>query len=344
MAKEWNLKAQHLVRLFLCTLFVTTTVPTTASADDDEHPLYGFGGTLIYEQALGRGAFAGTSESAELGAADLTSYGHSLSIRPSYTISKKRKMKLTLRMDLSQELVESYGHTTTTPNDVLLGDLRLSFGWTDFVKVKEAFLSWNLATTVYFPTSRLSQLQTKVFAWNFGITNKFKPVDWFRFDYAFSFTKSFHEFTNPVIDEKDFDIPLTSRANGAEVVGEGLAALGGVNTEWSLNHRIGAIFTFLEDFSFEVHWYYYQYFGYGEFADDEFTSPHAKSGKPYSDLMQGVIEFGYTVTPNLSLAIGTLTAQSPKTDDNESFRFPFWDTTNGADNRQTFYFDVIGRF
>lgn len=339
------MKARHLLRPFLCTLLLTALPQTASADDDDEHPLYGFGGTLIYEHSVGRGAFASFGDTNdELGSADLASWGHSLSIRPSYTISKKLKMKLTLRVDISQELVETYASTNTKPNDVQVGDVRVTFGWTDFVKIKPAFLAWNFSTTIYFPTSRLSQVTSRFLAWNMGLTTKFAPAKWFKLDYAFGATKGFHEYTSAVIEEKDFDIPFATRASGAENVAEGLQALAGVNTEWSLSHRIGTVFTFAEDWSVELHWYYFQYFGYGSFEEDEFTAAQAKTGTPYSDLMWGVIEVGYSVNKHLSLALGTLTAQSPKTSDNESFRFPFWDTTNGASNRQTFYFDVIGSF
>jgi hypothetical protein len=50
--------------------------------------------------------------------------------------------------------------------------------------------------------------------------------------------------------------------------------------------------------------------------------------------MAGSLEVGVEVIDELSVAIGTLVQQAPKTADNRKFRFPFWDTTNGADNRQ----------
>ena len=39
-----------------------------------------------------------------------------------------------------------------------------------------------------------------------------------------------------------------------------------------------------------------------------------------------------------------LVEQAPLTPDNGSARFPFWDTSNGADNRQVFYTDLVGSF
>ena len=173
---------------------------------------------------------------------------------------------------------------------------------------------------------------------------KFAPLDWMSLTYGFSATKNFNEYTNSVGDVDEFDFPLPSRAGGSEGVSEGLVATGKQITEWSLMHQVGLGFSFLEDFSVDVVWYYYQNFTYQSFELDELSSVNAVGGRGYSDLMVGVIEVGYSVTDYLSLSLGTLVEQTPKTADNQNFRFPFWDTTNGADNRQTFYLDVVARF
>ena len=70
----------------------------------------------------------------------------------------------------------------------------------------------------------------------------------------------------------------------------------------------------------------------------------AQSGRGRTDVMAGSLEVGVEVIDELSVAIGTLVQQAPKTADNRKFRFPFWDTTNGADNRQIFYLDITGTF
>ena len=81
---------------------------------------------------------------------------------------------------------------------------------------------------------------------------------------------------------------------------------------------------------------------YQRFPADALSSPYAQESRGLSDSMVGSLEFSVEVLDQLSVGVGTLVEQTPKTLDNERFRFPFWDTTNGAANRQVFYVDVIG--
>ena len=72
------------------------------------------------------------------------------------------------------------------------------------------------------------------------------------------------------------------------------------------------------------------------------ASPNATAGVGQSDVMWGGLEVSYAVHEYVDLALGSWTEQAPKTADGEAFRFPFWDTTNGAANRQVFYLTVTG--
>ncbi len=44
------------------------------------------------------------------------------------------------------------------------------------------------------------------------------------------------------------------------------------------------------------------------------------------------------------MSLGWLVDQTPKNTSDGSFRFPWWDTTNGADNVQSFYLDLVASF
>lgn len=304
----------------------------------DRGPLGGFGGTVIYENSLGRGTFLSDEFNRQ------PYWNMSFSIRPSYKIDPDLGITARMRLDISQNIVENSSSTNTRPHDVQIGDLWLYVSFTDFLKIEPAFLKFSGYAALFLPTSRVSDLTRKIIGTRLSATMAFEPLNFMKLDYSFTATKNFNRYTNSAVDTTDFDFPALSRAAGPEQVTEGLVATGKQITEWALAHRVGLTFTFLDDFAVELHWYYFQNFTYQGFEVDEFSSPHATGGRGYSDLMWGVIEVSYSVTDYLGVALGTLTEQTPKTSDNQDFRFPFWDTTNGSANRQTFYLDVVGTF
>ena len=310
------------------------------TVEKDSDPLGGFGATVIYSHTLGKGTFSATESSD----AAQPYYNMAWSLRPTYTISKENKVKLGVRVDFDVDIVENFASSNTRPHDVQLRDIRLYVTWTDFLKIEPAWLSFSGAATIYAPTSRASQITGKILGTRLSTSMKFKPVDWFQFSYGFGFTKNWNKATTGQFNVDEFDAPPQVRANDAADLGDGNISTGTTNTEWSLNHGLGIAFAIPGGVSLDVAWTYYQYFKYGNKAIDEFSSPNAQAGKEITDLMVGTIEVGYSITDYLSLALGTSVEQLPKTDDNASFRFPFWDTTNGLANRQTFYFDIAGSF
>jgi len=345
-----SLKARFLLPS-LVLLMALPTVTAAADDDDDRGVLAGFGGTVIYENSLGRGTFSSTATSDIVESdPDFALWNMSLSIRPNFTISKINKLKAHLRLDLNTNVIEDSTSTNRVPHDVQLGDVRLYVTWGDFLKIDPAFLSFSGSATLYLPTSLLARnLTNLILSSRLAITTKFAPTDWVSFSYNFGAKKNFNKFENMTVDFGTFvdqnGLPagLPTRAGGAEAVAELTAATGVINTEWVLNHSLSLGFSYAK-FSLGFDWVYYQLFKYGSFDKDANSSPHAVAGTGYNDIMYGYIDLGYSITDNLSIALGTVTEQTPKTSDNQDFRFPFWDTTNGSDNRQTFYFDVTGTF
>lgn len=320
-------------------------LPLGASADDGDktdteksNVLGGFGGTLIYENSVGKGVFTDSNVDDDL-------YSMSFSIRPHYVISQDLKLKLTVRMDFDVNIVESYASTNTRQNEVQFRDMQILLGWTDFVRLEAAKLYWSTSFGLVLPTSKLSDIQNKILGLKASLKTAYRPAEWFQLSYTFGATKNFNRYTNSVLDTSGFDAPVSTRSGGAEQVGEGLVAIGtSRSTEWSLTHTVTASFAYA-GFGLDLSYGYYQYFVYdGASATAGSSSPYASSARGYRDLMRGVIEVSYTVNKYLSFALGTLTDQTPFGPNNNDLRFPFWDTSNGSDNRQSFYFDVVGSF
>lgn len=316
-------------------------LPKDVLADEAEpNPMGGFGATIIYENAVGRGTFTTGGEFN-----DRSLWTMLLSVRPKWTFHDEENLKFTLgaRLDVDKNIVENADSLNTRKHETNVYDVRLSLAWGGY-EIKPAKLTVSSVFEIFTPTSKLSQLQNKILGTRLYVTTSYKPLSWLSATWQVYATKNFNKYTNNVLDSDDFDIAPLTRAGGAEAVAEGLAAIGSGNPEWGLTNRGILEFSFLEKFSFTIDFLYTQSWTYNDIEIDALSSPNAVAGRGYTDLATGTLEVAYDVTDYLNVALGTTTEQTPKTADNKEFRFPFWDTSNGADNRQIFYLDLTGKF
>lgn len=309
-----------------------------APADEDEDDAFPVGGTVIYENAVGRGSFLSS-------AANQRPYWSMwFRVEPHYDVHGVDGLRLALRFDLSVDVIENADSSNTRPNQPQPGDLRLVASWRDVVEWEPIGLGLTPRVHLAFPTSWASRVTTKVLGLHAGLTTTVAPLDWLEVYWSLGFTKNFNLYTNAVLDDGDFSHPPLARAGGAEAVAEGLTATGSAPTSHSLANELGVSATFLEVLSVGLTWQIVNAWTYANYPIDQWSSPHAVAGRGRLDVMVGTIDVTWEVLDYLSLSVGTTTEQAPKTADNTGFRFPFWDTTNGAANRQVFYLDVTGSF
>lgn len=333
----------------------TKPAATVTEAKASDSWLGNLGIRIIYENAVGMGTFTTTGDSAQ------PSWNMSYSILPSYVVDKKLKMKVGARFDFDHNVVENYASGNTVPNELQFYDIRLFFQQGSIVSLKtDAFGPLNKETgersavfdlgytlQMFLPTSKASQISNKVMGLGLSVAGTFIPTDFMTLSYGFGVTKNFNQYTQQALDTSNFSAPLPSRAGGVEQLADGLVALGGSNLEWSVSHDLSLGFAWpvgLGDMGLTIGWTYFQSFTYANNTKDEFASVNAQAGRGYTDLMRGVFELSWDPIPQFGVALGWLVDQTPKTADNEDFRFPWWDTTNGADNRQTFYLDLVANF
>ena len=335
----------------LATLVVVMTMTPTETANAQSvrdqqtgsakaSPLGGFGGLVIYENSIGRGTFSSFTD----GAADQPLWTMSFSMWPNYTLSRDRGLlRLQLRVGMDINIIENFNSLNTRPSDTRLRDIQIVLQWINFAQFKPANLSWSAFFRIGIPTSLLSQLETRILQARVDLNTVWTPARWLRINYFFSIYRNFHRYANRVVDTSDFDLPPSTRSNGAEALGGALLATGVGNPEWQLLHGVG--FTFAaKGFYAAFNWFLLQTYGYQHFSKDSQASPYGVDGRARLDLMVGAIELGYSVNRSFTIALGSSTLQSPLTANNQSVRFPFWDTTNGSANRQTFYLDLVGSF
>ena len=305
---------------------------TSSPSEDTPFPL---GATIVWENAVGRGTFIGDP------AVRQPLWNMYLSLRPAFRFDDP-PIVLQLRLDLDVNLVEDAGSTSNHPHQMRVGDLTFTVTWDDLVLYEPAAVQVTPTVTIVFPTSLLSRLMTKAFGLRLGVDIEASPVAWLGLDVRARATKNFNTYTNAVLKDDDFSAPPVSRAGGAEALAAGRTATTIGATSWevvwgaSVEGRPVAGLSVLVDFEMA------HLFSYHRIPVDRWSSPYAQPGRGQSDLMYGTIELAYEVNEHLTLALGTVVEQTPKTADNRRFRFPFWDTTNGADNGQVFYLDVTG--
>lgn len=222
---------------------------------------------------------------------------------------------------------------TNFEREARINDLSVSltYGPIYTIPVLDVSISASLGAVV--PLSRMSRtstLRTRLsprlsFGRSFGNLS---------LSYGFGGSKSFHEFTSPVVDATDVD--AIRRDGGAEDISANEVALAGVNSEWSISHSIGLSYQWVDNFSTSLSWGYGKSWGYDVTDCDELSSEFARcDGRIPRDSMTGSISANYLLRDHYSFTLAAMTAQRPKTADNRRFNFPFWDIqTPGLFNTQ----------
>jgi hypothetical protein len=158
--------------------------------------------------------------------------------------------------------------------------------------------------------------------------------------WGLGYSKNFHEATSVVLDANELDV--LARDGGAETLGAGRVAIDGVLPSFSVSNSFIFIYNFAGRYQLRASLAYIDAWTYDNGTitqDDEFVNENAVVGRGHSQTVSG--GFGFRALlwgdsffgRSLAASIGATTGGAPKTDDNNSFRFPFWDFENGIANR-----------
>lgn len=167
--------------------------------------------------------------------------------------------------------------------------------------------------------------------------------------YSLGLSRNFHRYTSPVLDEdeiqdEEFRSPLY-RPDGTEDLGAGRFAISGINNQWGMSHGINAAmiispeFQLMANYSISTGWTYPVVD-----EEDEFAHDRQCVGRCPSQFSSGGIMANYMLSDSISLTGGLTTSQRPKTADNKTFAFPFWDFTREASNRSRMTIGVSGSY
>jgi len=166
--------------------------------------------------------------------------------------------------------------------------------------------------------------------------------------YSISGSRNFHEVTTPTLDEDDIqDDEFSSRLfrpDGSEALGAGRFAVGNLNTQWGLSHSLTAAIIFSPEIQLMANYGITNVWTYKGWDDDEFSSELQCSGRCSSQIAMGMISANYMINENFSANLTLNNTQPPKTSDQKSFNFPFWNFDGAASNSSSISVGVTGRY
>ena len=293
---------------------------------------------------IGQGTFVDPSNDTDLDVGegsnsfDLASMFYSF--RPSYTLGNfviNSSISLTHFLTAAGQSLSP----PNEPNDIRISDLSFDLFW--FGKTFKTGTNISLDVGFSLPLSPASRISTMIIdPFIAGIIRQ--PI--FRRIFLVGSVaggKTFHRFTSPVSDLSDAgEDNLLFRANGAEDLGDGLIAVGGRNIEFFLSSRATAAVILTRNLNVSMSYRYATFWTYkaGIDEEDEFTPRNgmADTGRGRGDIVSGSIGTSYQPLPWLFLSASLSSVQPPKTSDNRSFRFPFWNFEGAAANRSAINF------
>lgn len=279
-------------------------------------------------------------------------------INGSYTI---KDFTFSTGLSLSQWLTPGGG--LIRPNEVRLRDSGLGVGYKGWT-IDSVGVSFRPSLGLSFPTSKFARVQTLILGTNLGLSISKQLFDRLGLSLSVGVGRNFHSSEAPLLDAEKLERELTEEERdnlGDEVrpeaivfrpgeeVKPGLVAVGGVNTAWSLSTGIGASFAVYKKlrlsarYSISTSWTY-------AIDDNPDVEPEGDFIQGNRGVGQGFgtsVGLSYPVQlkkVSLGFSAGIGTGGYPKTSDNQSFRFPFWNTSGAASNASSIRLGVSASY
>lgn len=294
---------------------------------------------------VGQGTFANVSNDSEF--ADEVGEGgnafdqvvNRYSINPAMLI-EGGKYSLTLGFSWTHALTARAAPFSfaNEPNEVRFGDISLTGNYNKGFVIKKTGTRFIPSLTLSAPTSRLNQRASQIVDTSGSIAAVQRLFDGhFTLLYVTVGGKTFHRRKTPSIDTSQVG-PANAlyRESGPENLGDGLIAAEGYNFEYYWINLFG-INVPVWKFLLRIRYRFDNFWTYNRSNDDEFTSEFGDVGRGHVQLARSSVSLQYGVTPWLALTGGISSIMSPKTSDQATFRFPFWNMNGAANNASTIF-------
>lgn len=290
--------------------------------------------SVSLSSGIGQGTFASVSNDTEF--ADEVDPGDNaydrwnlaLSLSPSYTIADLISVSASIAW--TQQMLAGGG--INEPNELRFQDVGLGIDWAGH-SFKSTGINVSAGLGFALPTSDTSQTSSLYVGTSLGGNISYKLFDKVNLSYSLGISKDFHEFTSPIIDEEEVGAEnLIWRAGGSERVGDGIIAIDGVNTEWAVSNSISASMPVWDKLRLSASYSFSTFWTYDVLQKDEFSFEEAEEGRGVGQGVSTSVSLSYPFLDYFSASAGIRTSVQPKTADNRSFNFPFWNMDGAASN------------
>ncbi len=283
----------------------------------------------MLEAALGQGSFVANRYARN------PYFIWAASLVPAYY--PRPEITLSIYAKLAQELTDS--DVDNHPYQPIFADMQLRARYTP-PELPVLGISSFVEARAYLPTSRLSLYETLVTGLMARLTlmRSFGPIVLAAGGY---YRQNFHRYQSPVVEVSSRVPSLYARAGGVEDLRGSTIAIAGNNVSFATQAWLAISYVPLPALSITLLYGVSNAWTYRSYPKDERSSVHAKSGRGQRDTAWGGLDIWYRFTRRLSLSAGVFTAANPKTEDTQSFRFPFYDFNSTASNLTTFYLNLV---
>lgn len=261
----------------------------------------------------------------------------SLSLGADYTL---KEFTFGVEAAMSQYLTAGGGRNEV--QEFRFQDVELSASWAGYT-FEATDIKFAPSLSVGLPASTISRYESLWADTSLGLRfskNFFKKVT---IAYTLSGTMFFHEYTSPAVSlEKIGYENALYRAN--ELLSSTHIAVDGYNSQFGLSNSLSVRVPIWSTLTASVGYGLNTYWTYHHDNNDEFASEFACVGRCTTQMSSGSVSLGYGINDWLSVSAGLSSRQAPKTADNKSFRFPFWNFTGAAANMSSFSLGVSGTY
>ncbi len=236
---------------------------------------------------------------------------------------------------VSQWLTTAGGYNG--PHEVRLEDTALTASWSGY-NIEAIDTRISAGYELDLPTSTVSRAAGLIAANSLGVSVSHTFFD--KLSLSYTLGGSWLPNVSP-----DAELPanVVNIYRPEEKVGSDVR-VGGLNTEFGLSNGLKARIPVWDKLSASVSYSITKYWTYADQNNDQYTSTYAKVGRGTSDVTSASLALSYPINDYLSVAGGIRNRQLPKTADNSSLKFPWWDFTGAADNASAIQFSVTGSY
>ena len=311
---------------------VPESVAMLTGAADQNARKFPLGGLVLLEQELGTGTLVQDKYARN------PFYAWWISIRPRYYVTNK--FFLELRQDFNWELTNSFGTATTYKRQFMPGDLSLTARYDNAYRIPKAEIGISPYFRIFAPTSYESRYRSLQTTLSLGADISRSFLNKIFLTYTIRASKNFNKYTTATVTGP----VAVTRARGNEDLGNGVVATGDNNVEWGLTNILMGTWSINDQFSLTLMLGIINSWTYKTAGKDALAADSSKGGRGQRDKTLGVVDLSYQPWDHYGFSVGLYSYQPAKTDNNKSFRFPFFDFRSEANNYTYGYLDVYATY